>query len=137
MKRFGCLCLLHLRCPQVRRYERLSALRPARQALGSLDRLASGDAVVAFSRRAVHALRQEVEALCGRSCAVVYGALPPGPRRQQAALFNAPRNGISVLAASDAVGMGLNLKIKRVGCVGLAVREGLTWGCPAAVTPAL
>ncbi len=30
----------------------------------------------------------------------------------QATLFNAPRTGFSVLAASDAVGMGLNLNIR-------------------------
>jgi hypothetical protein len=47
---------------------------------------------------------------------MVYGALPPESRRTQAALFNArgdvwPRT--SVLVASDAVGMGLNLNIRR------------------------
>lgn len=45
---------------------------------------------------------------------MVYGALPPDARQQQAALFNAPRSGYGVLAASDAVGMGLNLAIRRV-----------------------
>ena len=32
----------------------------------------------------------------------------------QAALFNTPRTGVNVLAASDAVGMGLNLNIRFV-----------------------
>eukprot|EP00887_Chlorella_sp_A99_P007765 scaffold20.g7765.t1 len=99
---------------EVRRYERLSTLRPARQALGSLERLQSGDCVVAFSRRGVHALRAEIETLGRHSAAVVYGALPPSPRLLQAQAFNTPRSGVSVLAASDAVGMGLNLRIKRV-----------------------
>lgn len=49
---------------------------------------------------------------------MVYGGLPPESRRTQAALFNAwasdwPRT--SVLVASDAVGMGLNLNIRRWG----------------------
>jgi ATP-dependent RNA helicase SUPV3L1/SUV3 len=62
----------------------------------------------------------------------VYGALPPESRRQQAALFNgsggssgggggAGAEGLEeqlpggrVLVASDAVGMGLNLNIRRV-----------------------
>jgi len=45
---------------------------------------------------------------------VVYGALPPEMRRMQARLFNEPGNGYDVLVASDAVGMGLNLNIRRV-----------------------
>ena len=45
---------------------------------------------------------------------VVYGALPPEMRRQQARLFNESRNGYDVLVASDAVGMGLNLNIRRI-----------------------
>lgn len=35
-------------------------------------------------------------------------------RRHQAALFNEPSNGFDILVASDAVGMGLNLNIRRV-----------------------
>jgi ATP-dependent RNA helicase SUPV3L1/SUV3 len=45
---------------------------------------------------------------------MVYGALPPESRRSQATLFNTPGSGVQVLVASDAVGMGLNLNIKRV-----------------------
>ncbi len=48
-----------------------------------------------------------------RAC-VVYGALPPETRRSQARLFNDPANHFDVLVASDAVGMGLNLNIRRV-----------------------
>ena len=49
----------------------------------------------------------------GRVC-VVYGALPPEMRRTQARLFNDPDSGYNVLVASDAVGMGLNLNIRRI-----------------------
>ena len=42
----------------------------------------------------------------------MYGALPPELRAQQAVLFNTARTGYNVLAASDAVGMGLNLNIR-------------------------
>lgn len=45
---------------------------------------------------------------------MVYGALPPETRRQQARLFNEPGSGYDILVASDAVGMGLNLNIKRI-----------------------
>ena len=37
-----------------------------------------------------------------RAC-VVYGALPPETRRQQAKLFNEPDNAYRVMVASDAV----------------------------------
>lgn len=45
---------------------------------------------------------------------MVYGALPPETRRQQARLFNEPGNEYTLMVASDAVGMGLNLNIRRV-----------------------
>ncbi len=52
-------------------------------------------------------------------------ALPPEARSQQAVLFNKPRSGYSVLAASDAVGMGLNLNIRRVVFTSLAKFDGI------------
>lgn len=60
--------------------------------------------------------QQEAAARAFQGVGMVYGALPPESRRTQAALFNArgdvwPRT--SVLVASDAVGMGLNLNIRR------------------------
>ena len=45
---------------------------------------------------------------------MIYGALPPETRRQQAKLFNESDNDYDVLVASDAVGMGLNLNIQRI-----------------------
>lgn len=50
----------------------------------------------------------------GLKACVVYGNLPPETRRQQARLFNDEGSGFDVLVASDAVGMGLNLNIRRV-----------------------
>ena len=51
---------------------------------------------------------------CACRVCVVYGALPPEMRRTQARLFNDPDSGYDVLVASDAVGMGLNLNIRRI-----------------------
>jgi ATP-dependent RNA helicase SUPV3L1/SUV3 len=59
-----------------------------------------------------------------RSVCVVYGALPPEMRRTQARLFNDPASGYDVLVASDAVGMGLNLNIRRVIFHTLTKQEG-------------
>ena len=49
-----------------------------------------------------------------RRVCVVYGALPPEMRNNQARLFNEPGNGFDIMVASDAVGMGLNLNIRRI-----------------------
>ncbi|MCJ2012288.1 helicase-related protein [Methylobacterium sp. J-076] len=71
-----------------------------------LESVQAGDAVVAFSRRAVHEIRETVVA-AGRSVATIYGALSPEVRRAEARRF---RDGeAEVLVTTDAIGMGLNL----------------------------
>lgn len=76
-----------------------------------LDELKPSDAVIAFSRREVLDLRAELMAR-GRRVAVVYGALSPEVRRAEAARFNSGE--ADILIATDAIGMGLNLSIRRV-----------------------
>ncbi|CCU99449.1 unnamed protein product [Malassezia sympodialis ATCC 42132] len=94
-------------------YERLTPLHVAPQSLrGDLSRVERGDCVVAFSRSGIFALKELIEAKTGLHCAVAYGALPPETKSEQAKLFNAGK--LDVMVASDAIGMGLNLKIKRV-----------------------
>ncbi|KAL0044525.1 hypothetical protein WJX82_011160 [Trebouxia sp. C0006] len=73
-----------------------------------------GDCIVAFSRRDIFDIKTDIERRTNHKCCVIYGALPPEMRRHQAALFNEPNNGFDILVASDAVGMGLNLNIRRV-----------------------
>ncbi|GEO97613.1 helicase-related protein [Methylobacterium haplocladii] len=77
-----------------------------------LESVQPGDAVVAFSRRAVHENRETLVA-AGRSVATIYGALSPEVRRAEAQRF---RDGeAEVLVTTDAIGMGLNLgPLKRV-----------------------
>ncbi|KAL2204617.1 ATP-dependent RNA helicase SUV3 precursor [Sarocladium strictum] len=104
----GDKCIIH-------RYERLSPLETMESAInGDYSKLQKGDAVVAFNRMTLHALKRNIEASTGRRCAIVYGSLPPEVRVQQAALFNDPDNDYDFIAASDAIGMGLNLEIRRV-----------------------
>lgn len=74
----------------------------------------AGDAVVAFSRRDIYDIKASIERRTKHRCCVIYGALPPEMRRHQATLFNDPKSGFDVLVASDAVGMGLNLNIRRI-----------------------
>ncbi|KAK3307086.1 P-loop containing nucleoside triphosphate hydrolase protein [Chaetomium strumarium] len=106
--RIGEQCVVH-------EYQRLNGLEIAQEGLGNgFTKLRKGDAVVAFSRVGIHQLKAGIEQQTGRRCAVVYGSLPPETRASQAALFNDPNNDYDFLAASDAIGMGLNLEIKRV-----------------------
>lgn len=100
---------------EIHEYERLSPLRTMNTSLkGDLKKLQKGDAIILFSRIGIHAMKKEVEQVTGKRCAVVYGSLPPEIRAQQARLFNDPDNDYDFLVASDAVGMGLNLSIKRI-----------------------
>jgi ATP-dependent RNA helicase SUPV3L1/SUV3 len=71
-----------------------------------LEKVEPGDAVVAFSRRAVHENR-EILVAAGHSVATIYGALSPEVRRAEAARFRSGE--ANVLVTTDAIGMGLNL----------------------------
>ena len=75
------------------------------------DKLGLGDAVVAFSRRDVLTLRDQIAA-GGHPVSVIYGALPPEVRRREAERFASGES--HILVATDAIGMGLNLPIRRV-----------------------
>ncbi|KAF9442553.1 hypothetical protein P691DRAFT_779350 [Macrolepiota fuliginosa MF-IS2] len=99
---------------EVRRYERLTPLSVEKQSLGDYSKVQRGDCVVAFSRTRIFEIKEEIERRSGMRCAVVYGKLPPEIRSEQAALFNDPHSGYDVIIGSDAIGMGLNLKIRRI-----------------------
>ncbi|CAN1139855.1 DExH-box ATP-dependent RNA helicase DExH18, mitochondrial [Linum perenne] len=97
------------------RYDRFKPLVvEAKTLLGDLKNVNSGDCIVAFSRREIFEVKLAIEKNTKHRCCVIYGALPPETRRQQANLFNDQNNEFDVLVASDAVGMGLNLNIRRV-----------------------
>jgi len=109
------LCAMMGDSLEIHRYERLSPLEAMKSSLkGDLRNLKKGDAIILFSRLGIHTMKREIERMTGKRCAVVYGSLPPETRAQQASLFNNPNNDYDFLVASDAVGMGLNLSIKRI-----------------------
>lgn len=100
---------------EIHHYERLSPLKAASQSLnGDLRQLRKGDCLVVFSRKEIHALKSEIQSKTKKRVAIVYGSLPPETRANQARLFNDPNNDYDYLVASDAIGMGLNLDIKRI-----------------------
>ncbi|KAI9836568.1 MAG: hypothetical protein M1819_001200 [Sarea resinae] len=113
---------------EMHHYKRLSPLKMMSTSLeGDLKKLRKGDCIVVFSRKAIHAMKREIERLTGKRVAMVYGSLPPETRAQQAKLFNDPDNEYDILVASDAIGMGLNLNIKRIIFESVAKNNGITY----------
>jgi ATP-dependent RNA helicase SUPV3L1/SUV3 len=106
---------------EVIEYTRFTPLTPATRSLaskpdeiGSYKQVQPGDCVVAFSRDDIFAIKREIEQTTTYKCCVIYGSLPPQTRSEQARLFNDPGSGFDILVASDAIGMGLNLNIRRI-----------------------
>jgi ATP-dependent RNA helicase SUPV3L1/SUV3 len=98
---------------EIRNYKRLTELAVEDSALGSLDNVQPGDCIVCFSKNDIYAVSREIESR-GREVAVIYGGLPPGTKLAQAAKFNDVNNSCKIMVATDAIGMGLNLSIRRI-----------------------
>lgn len=97
---------------EVKKYDRLGKLTVLDKPVGRLANLQKGDCLVVFSKRKILELKCEIEQTTDLKVGVIYGALPPEIRTKEANNFNSGK--YDVLVASDAVGMGLNLKIKRI-----------------------
>lgn len=103
----------------ITRLERMTPLHLEEQALcGARYRRASlkgklqkGDAVIAFSRKDVLTLSARLRQW-GWRVASIYGALSPEVRRTESRRFS--EGEADILVATDAIGMGLNLPIRRV-----------------------
>lgn len=70
-----------------------------------------GDAFITFSRKGVLGIAAELENL-GFNVSVIYGSLPPASRREEVRKFSSGEN--SVMVATDAIGMGVSMPIKRI-----------------------
>lgn len=75
------------------------------------DKLKKGDAVIAFTRKDVLTLSARFRQW-GYSVASIYGALSPEVRRTESKRFS--EGDADILVATDAIGMGLNLPIRRI-----------------------
>ncbi|XP_071947645.1 ATP-dependent RNA helicase SUPV3L1, mitochondrial-like isoform X1 [Antedon mediterranea] len=98
---------------EVRRYKRLMPLKILDKSLDSLENIRPGDCIVAFSKNDIFTLSRKLEEM-GHECAVIYGSLPPGTKLGQAEKFNDSEDTCKILVATDSIGMGLNLSIRRV-----------------------
>ena len=70
-----------------------------------------GDALIVFSRKDVHSVAAELQET-GLKCSIVYGSLPYDVRHREAEQFAS--GATDVVVATDAIGMGMNLPIRRV-----------------------
>jgi ATP-dependent RNA helicase SUPV3L1/SUV3 len=100
---------LERKTPLLLETESLSGARYHRWKLKK--QLQKGDAVIAFSRKDVLTLSARFRQW-GYGVASIYGALSPEVRRTEARRFESGE--ADILVATDAVGMGLNLPIRRV-----------------------
>ena len=106
---------------RVRRFERKNPLRVV-DAVPLTD-LRPGDAVVAFSRNAVVGMQAQI-GRSGHTTACIYGSLSPAVRRREAERFRSGEAG--VLVATDAIGLGLNLPIRRLIFASVEKYDGVT-----------
>ena len=71
----------------------------------------AGDAIVVFSKKKVLQIAEQYSSE-GIKVSIIYGDLPPEVRRKQYDMFINKEN--KVLVTTDAIGMGVNLPIKRI-----------------------
>ncbi|RDU36544.1 RNA helicase [Neobacillus piezotolerans] len=77
----------------------------------SLKKARKGDALVCFSRKQVLATAAILQAN-GHKVSMIYGSMPPETRKKQMQLFISGQT--EIVVSTDAIGMGLNLPIRRI-----------------------
>ncbi len=96
---------------EVNRYERKTTLICEEKPFQFPEDVRKGDALIAFSKRSVLDVAGRLEER-GISASIIYGSLPPEIRRRQMHMFTSGRT--KVVVSTDAIGMGLNLPVRRI-----------------------
>lgn len=101
---------------EVFHYERMTPLtfEPFKEGTDGdnyIRQLKPGDAVITFSKGGVLGISEQIEK-AGLKTSVIYGNLPPSARKFQVEQFAVGET--EVVVATDAIGMGINLPIKRI-----------------------
>lgn len=96
---------------EVLRHERKTPLTAQAEKFQFPKDVQKGDALIVFSRKNVHSVAAVLQER-NIPCSIIYGALPYDVRHEQAALFNSGKT--DVVVSTDAIGMGMNLPVKRV-----------------------
>lgn len=94
-----------------RYHERLTPLEAEEGVFHFPKDVREGDALIVFSKRSVLSCAAELQAK-GIKCSVIYGNLPYSVRRKETEAFLSGER--KVVVATDAIGMGLNLPVKRI-----------------------
>ena len=92
-------------------HERMTPLEVDKDGFQFPNSVQPGDALIVFSKARVHAVAAELRSR-GYKVSLIYGALPPDVRRNQADRFM--RGVTDVVVSTDAIAMGMNLPIRRV-----------------------
>lgn len=93
------------------RHERMTPLEVETIGFQFPTSVQQGDALIVFSKARVHAVAAELKTR-GYKVSLIYGALPPDVRRNQADRFM--KGETEVVVSTDAIAMGMNLPIQRV-----------------------
>ena len=96
---------------EIHRYERKTKLEFEDKSFSFPEDVKEGDALVVFSKKAVLDVAGRLEEQ-GIESSVIYGSLPPEIRRRQMTLFTSGET--KMVVSTDAIGMGLNLPVKRI-----------------------
>lgn len=96
---------------EIERYERKTELLCEDKPFAFPEDVKPGDALIVFSKKSVLDVAGRLEEQ-GIDASVIYGSLPPEIRRRQMHLFNKGKT--RVVVATDAIGMGLNLPVRRI-----------------------
>ena len=96
---------------EVHRYERKTRLLCEDVPFSFPDDVREGDALIVFTKRMVLDIAGRLER-SGIQVSVIYGSLPPEIRRRQIQIFAEGKTRIVV--STDAIGMGLNLPVRRI-----------------------
>ncbi len=92
--------------------EKKTKLEKIKQKVRLIKDIPDHTAVVCFSKKRILDLKNRYESETGKKASVIFGALAPETRREEARRFR--ENETLVVFATDAIGMGLNLPIKNV-----------------------
>ena len=96
---------------EIRRYKRKTTLEADTEEFHFPASVQSGDALIVFGRLKAIACASDLQRR-GYKCSVVYGALPYDARHEEVRKF--AQKETDVLVATDAIGMGMNIPIRRI-----------------------
>ena len=108
---------------EIRHYERKTPLVIEDIPFDFPKNIKAGDAYIVFSKKSVLNIEGRLEEN-GVKSSVIYGSLPPEIRRRQMELFNTGQT--KVVVSTDAIGMGLNLPVKRIVFLEMEKFDGIS-----------